>query len=50
MSSNYIMIWPGIGWYQGKIDINFLLGYLNNEKYIKLIDDQLNNAYDSYCR
>lgn len=35
------MVWAVIG-YQGKTDINFLSGRINSEKYIKLLDNQLN--------
>lgn len=36
-----VMVWAVIG-YQGKTDINFLSGRINSEKYIKLLDNQLN--------
>lgn len=41
MGDGSVMVWACIG-YHGKTDINFLSGRINSEKYIKLIDDQLN--------
>ena len=33
--------WGGIS-YQGKMEIKFIIGKLNSEKYVKMIDEQIN--------
>lgn len=43
----WIAVVYGLVLYQGKIDINFLLG-VNSEKYIKLINDH--NTCESYFK
>ena len=38
MGNGDIMIWGGIG-YRGKMEIKFITGKLNSEKYIEMIDE-----------